>query len=341
MSSPRSNPAIEVTIGAKLKQGSSLMLYGLKEACSLHRPIILCYRSRSLLIRTGQCFLFNGFIFLGSVFIMKSFLIPMLKSILPDECPHMIDEEVWQCGAIRKLYSAERGFLEHLIYLCWFFPVYVFSFVLSTIWYNDIALHGFNAMGIYKASSQKISSEKDVSSTETSASNKPGGLGGAMIGIGEQSYSLLLLTFFLIEAYAAGFIPYLGKAIKFLLLCWMYGYYSFEYKWNLSEVNLDRRLDYFESNWAFFAGFGFPCALAIYSFPTLESSAVMATLFPLFVLTATGSDGDHLIKSPRKQWLGAGLARVPIFCAADTLSMKILSFLPFSMQDQEHGNKAL
>lgn len=28
------------------------------------------------------------------------------------------------------------------------------------------------------------------------------------------------------------------------------------YKWNLSEVGLDRRLDFFESNWAFFAGFG-------------------------------------------------------------------------------------
>lgn len=28
------------------------------------------------------------------------------------------------------------------------------------------------------------------------------------------------------------------------------------YKWNFSEVPLDKRLDFFESNWAFFAGFG-------------------------------------------------------------------------------------
>lgn len=28
------------------------------------------------------------------------------------------------------------------------------------------------------------------------------------------------------------------------------------YKWNLSEVPLERRLDFFETNWAFFAGFG-------------------------------------------------------------------------------------
>ncbi|XP_074296511.1 protein EI24 homolog isoform X3 [Silene latifolia] len=262
----------------KLIKGSSLWLYGLKEACSLHKPLILCYRSRDLFIRTAQCFLFNGFIFLGSASIMKSFLIPMLQSILPDDCPHMIVQQVWQCGAICQLYSTERSFLENLIYLCWFFPVYVFSFVLSTIWYNEIARHGFVAMGKYKASAPKDTGGKDA---PTSASDKPGGFGGVMIGIGEQSYSLLLLSFFLLEACAAGFIPYIGQAIKFLLLCWMYGYYSFEYKWNLSEVTLDRRLDFFETNWAFFAGFGTPCALVIFSFPTLESSAVMATLFPL------------------------------------------------------------
>lgn len=30
----------------------------------------------------------------------------------------------------------------------------------------------------------------------------------------------------------------------------------FRYKWNFSEVSLDKRLDLFETNWAFFAGFG-------------------------------------------------------------------------------------
>lgn len=30
----------------------------------------------------------------------------------------------------------------------------------------------------------------------------------------------------------------------------------FRYKWNFSEVSLNERLEFFESNWAFFAGFG-------------------------------------------------------------------------------------
>lgn len=33
-------------------------------------------------------------------------------------------------------------------------------------------------------------------------------------------------------------------------------FYAFRYKWNLSELSLDKRLDFFESNWAFFLGFG-------------------------------------------------------------------------------------
>lgn len=34
------------------------------------------------------------------------------------------------------------------------------------------------------------------------------------------------------------------------------------YKWNFFAVSLHERLDFFESNWAFFAGFGM---LAIYA----------------------------------------------------------------------------
>lgn len=88
------------------------------------------------------------------------------------------------------------------------------------------------------------------------------------------------------QVYVTGFIPYIGKTLNFLLLSWMYAYYCFEwvvtseifflicwmhygqdicslkllsfsrYKWNFSGLRLDKRLDFFESNWAFFAGFG-------------------------------------------------------------------------------------
>ncbi|KAJ8434752.1 hypothetical protein Cgig2_019677 [Carnegiea gigantea] len=388
MASSRSE--IGVKLRQMLRQGWLLWLIGFKEACCLHRVVILCCRSKRLLRRTGQCFLFNGFIFLGSVYILNSFVIPTLQWILPDHCPHIVYEEICRHGALSNLYLAMRKVLIQLFYygmemllVTWMeadagslkgstmscaivgpkvsakcplvsqittlyssLDVYAFGtkdlaklnctasvLVLSLIRiqhhtehylffgsctlykfrYNDIAQQGFIAMGEHQPSSAHKTTEEKASSGQNAVLDKPAGLGGVMIGIGEQVYSALLLSFFFLEVFVMGFIPYVGQALNFLLLSWMY-------KWNLSGVPLDRRLDFFESNWAFFAGFGSPCVLAIFFFPPLKSYAVMATLFPLFVLAATGSHTDNLVSSPRKQWLGAGLERLPIFCVADALS---------------------
>ncbi|MCD9559034.1 hypothetical protein HAX54_016759 [Datura stramonium] len=53
------------TVRSKSKQALLLWLDGVREACCLHRVIIYSLRSKQLAIRTGQCFLLNGFIFLG------------------------------------------------------------------------------------------------------------------------------------------------------------------------------------------------------------------------------------------------------------------------------------
>uniref|UniRef100_A0A6N2MPZ2 Uncharacterized protein n=1 Tax=Salix viminalis TaxID=40686 RepID=A0A6N2MPZ2_SALVM len=202
----------------KLKQGLLQWLEGFKEACCLHRVVFLCFRSRKLLVRTGQCFLLNGFIFLGR--------------------------------------------------------------------YNDIAKYGFEALGKNSHDVLEPSSQNEVKTPENSALMDK--LCRVMIGIGEQ-------------VYATGFIPYIGKALNFVLLSWMYAYYCFEYKWNLSDVALDRRLDFFESNWAFFSGFDnfeIPCSSAacykvilakpmrsgyflLLSSCELWCYGVMAILFPL------------------------------------------------------------
>ncbi|XP_015580744.1 protein EI24 homolog isoform X2 [Ricinus communis] len=336
------NPLIR-ELTTKVKQASLLWLEGFREACCLHRVVILCYRSRKLLIRTGQCFLLNGFIFLGSMFVLNSVVIPTLQWILPDRHSDISSQESLTSGSILKLYSFLRLGLIQLFYVFWFYPLYLFSFILSNIWYNEISKYGFSAMGKNEQNILEFSSQNEATTTSESKvpTEKPAGLGGVMIGIGEQVYSILLLSFFFLEVYATGFIPFMGKAVNFILLSWMYAYYCFEYKWNLSEVALDRRLDFFESNWAFFAGFGSPCVLAIFFFSPLISYGVMAILFPLFVLTATGSRAEQLIFTQRRKWKGVGLGRLPIFYAADTLSMRILSLVHLESQEQMQDNKAL
>ncbi|CAN1143494.1 Protein EI24 homolog [Linum perenne] len=323
----------------KVKQILFLWLEGFLEACCLHRVFILCRRSKQLSIRTGQCFLLNGFIFLGSLFLLNSVVIPTLLWILPDKCSEISSGEQCSFDGILKYYSFLRHGLMQLVYIFWFYPLYLFSFILSTLWYNDIAKYGFAAMGESGSNLLKPSSSDEVTVSENKAPmNKLPGLEGVIVGIGEQVYSALLLTFFFLQVSVVGLMPFVGKTFSFVLLSWMYAYYCFEYKWNLSEVPLDRRLDFFETNWAFFAGFGSPCVLAIFFVSPLVSYGVMAILYPLFVLAATSSSAEQLILLERKKWKGVGLGRLPIFCVADTLSLRILSFLPLESR-QEQANK--
>lgn len=324
----------------KLKQASLLWLEGFMDACCLHRVVIYCLRSRQLAIRTGQCFLFNGLIFLGSIFLLNSVIIPTLQRILPDQW--LKNGEPCPIDGISKLYSFLRLGLLQLFYVLWFYPLYVFSFILSTMWYNDIAKFGFLVIGKQGPTATEMPGQQELpSSSNATQTDKRTDVGGVVIGIAEQVYSVVLLTIFFLEVYVIGLIPYVGKPLNFLLISWMYAYYCFEYKWNFSGLSLDKRLDFFESNWAFFAGFGNPCVLPLFFFSPLVSYGVMAILFPLFVLTAAGSDADKLITSQRRKWKGAGLGRLPIFCAADYMSMRILSFFPMKPRDPIQDHKAL
>ncbi|KAL0422255.1 UNVERIFIED_CONTAM: protein EI24 [Sesamum latifolium] len=296
----------------RLKQVSLLWVEGFREACCLHRVVIYCRRSREVAIRTGQSFLLNGIIFLGSILVLRSVVIPTLQWLLPDECQLINYQESCPFGGIFRFYSFLRLGLIQLFYALdyrWLNPSNVFE-KCQSFKYNDIAKYGFFAIEKNGASGSESSDKKDsTASQNTAASDKTTDLEGVMIGIAEQVYSVLLLSFFFLEVYITGFIPYIGKALNFLLLAWMYAYYCFEYKWNYSGVSLDKRLNFFECNWPFFAGFG--------------------------------SEADKAIASQRKKWKGAGLGRIPIFVSADYLSMKVLSLFPMERRQQVHNQKAL
>ncbi|RXH92257.1 hypothetical protein DVH24_033153 [Malus domestica] len=340
---------------AKSKQATLLWLEGFREACCLHRVLILCHRSRKLMIRTGQCFLLNGFIFLGRkdkgkqievnvnafklfdaymvalvfisqyylfidiiIIILNSVIIPTLHWILPDRCPEYSSQELCSFGGILKFYSFLRQGLVQLFYVTWFYPLYVFSIILSNIWYNDIAKYGFSSMGRSTPTTlDPVRQNEALVLQNIVGPERPAGLGGVMIGIGEQVYSVLLLSCFFLEVYVTGFIPYVGMALNFLLLSWMYAYYCFEYV----VINV------------LYGSAGSPCVLPILFFSPLVSYGFMAILFPLFVLTATGSEAEQVISSQRTKWEGAGLGKLPIFNAADNLSMRVLSLFPLESQE--------
>ncbi|XP_078435214.1 etoposide-induced protein [Wolffia australiana] len=299
---------------------------GFKQACCLHRVVAFSLSSRTVLIRLSQCFLLNGLIFLGSLFFLHKVVIPMLTWILPDQCEELVCQEIYYGAGVMRLYSFIRSILINFFYVFWFYPLYILSFILSSIWYNEIARLSFERSR--QRFRDTVNEQEHLDQLNADRVEKPAGIEGVIIGMSEQAYSALLLSIFYVEVVVTGFIPVIGKAINFVLLSWIYAYYCFEYKWNFSELSLERRLNFFESNWAFFAGFGSPCILAIFFFSPLTSYGVLAILFPLFVLAAIDVPEEEVIRLQQIAWKGEGPRKLPIFYAANILSMKVLQLFP-------------
>ncbi|XP_043697070.1 protein EI24 homolog [Telopea speciosissima] len=100
----------------QVKQAVLQRIDGFREACCLHRVVFLCFRSRMLLIRIGQCFLLNGLIFLGSMFVINSVVIPTLGWI-PNRCPNFGSDDQCSFAGVVKLYSILRSGLIQLSYV--------------------------------------------------------------------------------------------------------------------------------------------------------------------------------------------------------------------------------
>jgi len=138
---------------------------------------------------------------------------------------------------------------------------------LNTIWYQDIADHAYISRGRRRRS-------VDFS------------FQGWLSAMADELYRVLLIGSFMIQMSLVSLIPYIGNVLSLMHICWIYSLYSFEYKWILEGWNLETRLHYFESRWAYFAGFGFPSALLTLMFPKFISAGIFAFIFPIFIILA-------------------------------------------------------
>lgn len=323
MQSPNKLPAAAAGprhVLAPCLRAASLWIAGFRDACCLHRAYFFCRRSHKVFVKTGQCFLLNGCIFLGSLLFFQRVVIPSLQWLLIFPL-----QEEHASGFGHSFLGTLQRILIGVCYVFWLYPLYIISFVINCIWYNEIAQQAFtvseqNDHAILQQQPQKV-----PKSAQRRVNQNSGGIESILLSIGEQIYSVSMLSVFFVEVFAVSFIPYVGQYLNFLLLSWLYAYYCFDYKWGFAQWNLERRLLFFETNWAFFAGFGSPCVLATFFFTPFVSYGVMAILFPLFVLIATASHPELVVAS----YTGgkdshAQLARLPVFYLANMLMLPML-----------------
>ena len=81
--------------------------------------------------------------------------------------------------------------------------------------------------------------------------------------IADTVFSIVVEIIFLVQGKVFSMVPIkiIGAALNLLHNCLLHSLYSFEYKWFSQGLELHKRLDYVETNWPYFLGFGLPLAV--------------------------------------------------------------------------------
>eukprot|EP00736_Rhodelphis_marinus_P007702 Rmarinus@m.17642 len=264
---------------------------GVKDALNIWRTLIFFIKSPRLRTHTFQCFLLNGIIFLGSLFLIEHILKPLVHHLLSMSSN---ESEEWNTAA-----SWIQTFLDLSYSIMWLAPVYALSFILNTLWYNEIADEAF------RLHYPKLRPRPNVKFSAVLA---------------DEIYRLLLVGVYFLQLMIVGAMPYIGTFAGIVMFSWLNALYCFEYKWANQSWTLTRRCDYFEKHWIYFLGFGTPCTIATYFFPTFLSGGIWALLFPFLIITAVVS---RPVNHHAKQSILPN--RLPIFALAISVCSMFLS----------------
>jgi hypothetical protein len=120
------------------------VLQGVRDSLRLDATLVFFLSSVTVRVRAAQCLLLNGLIFLGSIFLADYVWAPLLGKIL--------ELSGGSSGAMTASTGASIALPEesnlaswlHVLFLyayqfLWLYPLYIISFILNTVWYQDIA----------------------------------------------------------------------------------------------------------------------------------------------------------------------------------------------------------
>ncbi|KAJ1499362.1 Etoposide induced 2.4 mRNA [Coelomomyces lativittatus] len=158
----------------------------------------------------------------------------------------------------------------------WVYPIYLLSFTLNSVWYQDIA-ERVHTLHPTKGSSSALGS-KPYASTSRKLN--------LAYTLADELYRYLFCFIYLVYATWIYWVPYVGPGGSFVLTCGLYAYSSFDYSWRNTRRPLHACIDVVHRHWAYFLGFGTPLTLATFFFPTVPGSALFAVLFPWYIVLA-------------------------------------------------------
>jgi len=289
-------------------RGVSLLWWaGLRDGVCFHRCVVYFVYNQQILVKTGQCLILNGFIFLGSILLWEHALSPGTRWMLAFSL---------HGGESTRYVDVAHRVLCALFGVFWLVPVYILSFPLSCVWYQEIATLAMKVrrqraeVGAGKAGKPlRADKEQDF-----------------MVQIAQEVYRVVLFAVFMLQTYVAGIIPIplVGMVVNFVLLSWLNAFYSFDYQWSLRGRRLEERIQFFERNWAYFLGFGSVCTLGTVFCSFFSGAAILAAVYPLFILIACDADPHQAFTKvlEAEQKAGRELPKIhlPIFQTATAMT---------------------
>ncbi|KDO27425.1 hypothetical protein SPRG_07013 [Saprolegnia parasitica CBS 223.65] len=228
---------------------------GIQDAISLHRIATLFWSSPIIRKCSAKCLGLNGLLFLGSIFFFEFVVMPVIH-LFGDVLTASLSQHATDIAS--DYYREQIDLVVFVLYQgLWMYPIYCISFILNTIWYQDIADDAY----LLHYGQPRPTAVREM--------------------IRDELYRAILVAFFLGQTMLSYFVPVVGPFLSFVYLSWLYALYCFEYKWSLHGWGLEKRLAIMEQHWAYFAGFGCPFTLATFFAPNFISKGLFAVFFPV------------------------------------------------------------
>merc|ERR1711990_633488 len=212
----------------------------------------------NIIERTVKCCLLNGGVFAVSIVLFDNIFLPLVRTIL----------FIVLAGSQQRadaVWAYTQPILSVAFSTLWVLPFFLLSKIVNAIWFQDIADLAFRSSQGRPLVNLSIS-----------------------VMIADTVFSIVVEIIFLVQGKVFSLVPIkiLGVALNLVHQCLLHSLYSFEYKWFSQGIELHRRLDYIETNWPYFLGFGLPLAV-ITSLPESQviAGCVFSVIFPLFIVS--------------------------------------------------------
>ena len=270
---------------------------GLIDFLSIHKTLLLLVNNKDIAWISLQILGANCFLLLGSIFLFNKGLNPALRyiksSLMPEEisADHVFSDEItW------SIYSS-----------FWLLPICALCYGCSIMWYQELADKTFEYL-------KQV--PKKSSTVEKSIGNA---LYGTLVWffVFFQVQLLTLLSPFIfnqlacaLEVFFLGLTnvelfrvaqpllsvlqqsilsivyacSYLIQGIGLFIMCMLYGWYGFDYKWMANGVSPDERFSIMEKHWAYFVGFGFPYMVLLRSCSFFLGYGIFLATFPFSIM---------------------------------------------------------